>query len=320
MRHRGRQARPPRLPARPRSPHRKKILISGGGRCNFTNLYCAPENFISANPHFAKSALARYTPADFMALVAKHSIAYHEKTLGQLFCDGSAQQILAMLAEECRRAASASSLELKSARFRGQGISSSAPIEMSCSTRAGFGHRRAFDSEDGRHRIWLRTGASIRAARTAVPSGAGSAVSDAGSGTLVRSCRSLARRRRCHRAPALCGKNAHHPSRPQRSGYPSSLLYWRPPEAVALTWHRHRKSLPYAGAKRWPRSGFGTDRAPQGLPARFADRWLEAKPAVNGAITPLPSWNAASITGRSFPRTQRAMRKPRSLPEGWIPS
>ncbi len=82
----------------------KKILISGGGRCNFTNLYCAPENFISANPHFAKSALARYTPADFIALVAKHSIAYHEKTLGQLFCDGSAQQILAMLEEECRRA------------------------------------------------------------------------------------------------------------------------------------------------------------------------------------------------------------------------
>jgi predicted Rossmann fold flavoprotein len=82
----------------------KKILISGGGRCNFTNLHCGPENFISANPHFAKSALARYTPADFIALVEKHSIAYHEKTLGQLFCDGSAQQILAMLEEECRRA------------------------------------------------------------------------------------------------------------------------------------------------------------------------------------------------------------------------
>ena len=82
----------------------KKILISGGGRCNFTNIYCGPENFISANPHFAKSALARYTPEDFIALVGKHSIAYHEKTLGQLFCDGSAQQILAMLEEECRRA------------------------------------------------------------------------------------------------------------------------------------------------------------------------------------------------------------------------
>jgi predicted Rossmann fold flavoprotein len=82
----------------------KKILISGGGRCNFTNLYCRPENFISANPHFARSALARYTPADFIALVEEHGIAYHEKTLGQLFCDGSAQQIVAMLEEECRSA------------------------------------------------------------------------------------------------------------------------------------------------------------------------------------------------------------------------
>jgi predicted Rossmann fold flavoprotein len=82
----------------------KKILISGGGRCNFTNLHCRPENFISANPHFAKSALARYTPADFIALVEKHGIAHHEKTLGQLFCDGSAQQIVALLEAECRAA------------------------------------------------------------------------------------------------------------------------------------------------------------------------------------------------------------------------
>ncbi len=80
----------------------KKILISGGGRCNFTNLHCRPENFISANPHFAKSALARYTPADFIALVEKHGIRYHEKTLGQLFCDGSAREILQMLEEECK--------------------------------------------------------------------------------------------------------------------------------------------------------------------------------------------------------------------------
>jgi predicted Rossmann fold flavoprotein len=82
----------------------KKILISGGGRCNFTNLHCRPENFICSNPHFVKSALARYTPADFIALVEKHGIAYHEKTLGQLFCDGSAQQIIAMLEAECRAA------------------------------------------------------------------------------------------------------------------------------------------------------------------------------------------------------------------------
>jgi len=82
----------------------KKILISGGGRCNFTNLYCRPENFISANEHFAKSALARYTPADFIALVENHRISYHEKTLGQLFCDRSAQDVIDLLESECRSA------------------------------------------------------------------------------------------------------------------------------------------------------------------------------------------------------------------------
>jgi predicted Rossmann fold flavoprotein len=82
----------------------KKILISGGGRCNFTNLHCGPGNFISANPHFAKSALARYTPADFIALVEKHQITYHEKTLGQMFCDKSAADIVQMLETECRSA------------------------------------------------------------------------------------------------------------------------------------------------------------------------------------------------------------------------
>jgi predicted Rossmann fold flavoprotein len=79
----------------------KKILISGGGRCNFTNLHTAPDRYLSANPHFAKSALGRYTAADFVALVDRHRIAWHEKTLGQLFCDGSAKQIVAMLRDEC---------------------------------------------------------------------------------------------------------------------------------------------------------------------------------------------------------------------------
>jgi predicted Rossmann fold flavoprotein len=80
----------------------KKILISGGGRCNFTNVHSCPENFLSSNPHFCKSALARYTPRDFIALVEKHSIAYHEKKLGQLFCDRAAQDIVEMLENECR--------------------------------------------------------------------------------------------------------------------------------------------------------------------------------------------------------------------------
>ncbi len=82
----------------------KKILISGGGRCNFTNIHTAPDRFISANPHFAKSALSRYNPQDFIGLVDSYNIAWHEKTLGQLFCDSSSRQILDMLLEECAKA------------------------------------------------------------------------------------------------------------------------------------------------------------------------------------------------------------------------
>ena len=82
----------------------RKILISGGGRCNFTNINARAENFLSANPHFAKSALARYTPADIIALIEKHGIRYHEKTLGQLFCDRSAQDVVTMLERECQDA------------------------------------------------------------------------------------------------------------------------------------------------------------------------------------------------------------------------
>ncbi len=81
----------------------KKILISGGGRCNFTNLHTAPERYLSQNPHFAKSALSRYSAQDFIALVDAYGIAWHEKTLGQLFCDGSARQIVAMMVEECTK-------------------------------------------------------------------------------------------------------------------------------------------------------------------------------------------------------------------------
>ena len=82
----------------------RKILISGGGRCNFTNLHAGPENYLSGNPAFCKSALARYTPSDFIALVEMHGIAYHEKKLGQLFCDGSSRSVVEMLERECREA------------------------------------------------------------------------------------------------------------------------------------------------------------------------------------------------------------------------
>ena len=82
----------------------EKIRISGGGRCNFTNIHAGPKNFLSANPHFAKSALARFTPRDFIAMVERHGIAWHEKTLGQLFCDESARDIIHMLTREMREA------------------------------------------------------------------------------------------------------------------------------------------------------------------------------------------------------------------------
>ncbi|HUD30280.1 MAG TPA: NAD(P)/FAD-dependent oxidoreductase [Novosphingobium sp.] len=81
----------------------KKIVISGGGRCNFTNIHTAPDRYLASNPHFAKSALSRYTPTDFLALMETYGIAWHEKTLGQLFCDGSARQVVAMLLEECAK-------------------------------------------------------------------------------------------------------------------------------------------------------------------------------------------------------------------------
>src|SRR5450631_3906717 len=81
----------------------RKILISGGGRCNFTNIHCTPANFLSNNPHYAKSALALYEPQHFLELVERYQIPWHEKTLGQLFCDGSARAILDMLLAECEK-------------------------------------------------------------------------------------------------------------------------------------------------------------------------------------------------------------------------
>src|SRR5215471_10152276 len=91
----------------------RKILISGGGRCNFTNIHAGPANYVSENPHFCKSALSRYSPNDFIALVKKHKIAFHEKKLGQLFCNDSAQQIVDMLVGECRNAGAEFQLECR---------------------------------------------------------------------------------------------------------------------------------------------------------------------------------------------------------------
>ncbi len=130
----------------------KKILISGGGRCNFTNIHCTPEDFISANPHFVKSALARYTPKDFIGLVEKHRIPYHEKTLGQLFCDQAASDITQMLEQECRAAGVQIFLNQKIQEIR-------RTTEFFCQNRGGgisragvsCCYRRPLDSQDWGH-------------------------------------------------------------------------------------------------------------------------------------------------------------------------
>lgn len=99
----------------------RKILISGGGRCNFTNIYAAPENYVSKNPHFCKSALSRYKPDEFTSLVKKHKIAFHEKKLGQLFCNGSSQQIVDMLVTECYNSGAIFRLECRIESIRKEG-------------------------------------------------------------------------------------------------------------------------------------------------------------------------------------------------------
>jgi predicted Rossmann fold flavoprotein len=100
----------------------RKIRISGGGRCNFTNIHTSSENYISENPHFHKSALSRYTPDDFIRLVQKHKIPYHEKKLGQLFCDGSSQQIVNMLLAECQRSRVRIRLSCHASDVRKEGV------------------------------------------------------------------------------------------------------------------------------------------------------------------------------------------------------
>ncbi len=126
-----------------------KILISGGGRCNFTNLDSAPNRFSSGNPHFCTSALSRYTQSDFIALVQRHRIPFHEKTLGQLFCDGSARAIVAMLLEECALAASicgwgrpSPSVTRGRSIPRRNRIRDTSPRRPWCWRRAGFRFRR----------------------------------------------------------------------------------------------------------------------------------------------------------------------------------
>ena len=134
-----------------------KILISGGGRCNFTNIHTAPDRFLSANPHFAKSALARYTPQDFIALVERYGIAWHEKTLGQLFCDGSARQMVDMLLAECASRRGRAPVRAKRHRDRSwrRRVPGRCRGPHRHRARVGYRVRRPVDPQIGRDRFRL---------------------------------------------------------------------------------------------------------------------------------------------------------------------
>ena len=220
--------------------------MSGGGRCNFTNTGTTPANFLSANPHFCKSALARYTPADFIALVERHGIAYHEKELGQLFCDDSSKQIVRMLLDECAAA--------------GVRIETGCAIERVRHGDAGFRARHRARRRSQRRR-WSSPAAACRSrawapAVSATSSRASSATrvlpTRAGlvpltlSGTHQERLRRSGRRRAAGRGAlqrrALPQLHAVHPSRPQRPGDPADLL--------VLATRRRPAPRPAAGRRR----------------------------------------------------------------------
>ncbi len=204
----------------------KKILISGGGRCNFTNLNCTADAFLSANPHFARSALARYTPLDFIALVEKHRIAYHEKTLGQLFCDRSARDIVAMLEAECRAAGVRIVLNQDITEVRhSEGFVVHTTVGELSRRRTGRRHWRPLHSKDGRNGSRLSHRCAIRSCHRGTPARAGSAhLAAAGQRALCRPHRSLHRGHRRPREDTLSRKASLHAPRPQRTGHSPDLL------------------------------------------------------------------------------------------------
>ena len=143
----------------------EKIRISGGGRCNFTNLHASPANYLSRNPHFCRSALARYTPRHFIALVERHRIAYHEKTLGQLFCDDSATQVIDMLRGRVRRRGRRVAHAVRGARRGARGRAfrvdtAAGPVACRLARRR---HGRPHGAEDRRHALRLPPRGAVRA-------------------------------------------------------------------------------------------------------------------------------------------------------------
>ena len=205
--------------------------MSGGGRCNFTNMYTDPANFFSQNPHFCKSALARYTPWDFIAMVSKHGVPYHEKKLGQLFCDNKSKDILDMLLDECRQAGV--DLRLDTSVQQIEKTEAGYLLSTDLGTRrlavAGGRHRRPVDPDAGRHRLRLRDRPPVRPRRAAHPRRPGAVHHRRpAQGTVHRAVRHVGGLRGQLQRPELPREHPVHPPRPQRPGDPADLLVLAP--------------------------------------------------------------------------------------------
>ena len=263
----------------------KKILISGGGRCNFTNIDTAPDRYLSANPHFAKSALGRYSAQDFLALVERHNIAWHEKTLGQLFCDGSAKQIVAMLLDECdignvvhSLGHAVSAIDHADGRFRVK-LGQRDVVATSLVLATGGPSIPKMGATGFAYDVARQFGLKIVEPRPAlVPLTLG------GDETLFRSLSGVATE-----VIAKCGKTAFREAalftHKGLSG-PAILQissYWRSGQPVGIDFAPHQESGWLAAAKRArPRGQFGAALA-SALPTRLADTLAE-RLAISGEL------------------------------------
>ncbi len=262
----------------------RKILISGGGRCNFTNLHTTPANYLSENPHFAKSALARYTPQDFIALVERYRIPYHEKTLGQLFCDGSAQAIVTMLEAECRaggvetrlrspvtavaRGADAFTVATASAEFRARKVVAATgglSIPKMGATGIGYDVARGFALKIVEPRpalVPLTLGGADRACWSDLSGLSAAVIASAGAERTFASFRE----KMLFTHGGLSG-----PAVLQASSY------WRPGQAVAFDLApKQHVFAPLLTADARKDAATATSLLRRHLPARLAERWIEA--------------------------------------------
>jgi hypothetical protein len=273
----------------------EKIRISGGGRCNFTNRDLKPDNFLSDNPHFCRSALSRYTPQHFIALVDSHGIAHHEKTLGQLFCDDSSQQIIDMLKAECDGAGvtwQRPSAVLGVAQHDAGGFSVNTDRGRAQRSVAGHCHRRIDRTQDRCHAFRVPRRRTVRPESRAAAASAGATGAGSGlAGALRRTVGCILRFDRILRRPDVSRTDPADASRPLRPGDPSGIELLAAGRRTRARRHRSAARL-CTMSKDWlqaARSGRQTLAAllSEHLPKRFAQQWID----VEGA----GKWNAALV-------------------------